>query len=145
VSLACACHTCSYLRLKSSCEKPADVIRRVTQSMADLYAAILEAYCPTEIFRNVLICAIFRALIRSIIYEQPTKYTSMFVMYFIHNFLTNMFRPVFRPSSGRYYYKNTKVQMWLVVYNNFNYNYNNFNCYRVTATQLTTFAVFLFF
>jgi hypothetical protein len=44
------------------------------------------------------------------------KRISIFMTYFIHNVLTNMFRPVFRPSSGWcYYYKNTNVQMCLVV------------------------------
>ena len=32
---------------------------------------------------------------------------------FVHYILSNMFRPLLRPSSGWYYYKNTKVQMWL--------------------------------
>jgi hypothetical protein len=38
----------------------------------------------------------------------------MFMIYLIHNFL-NIFRPLLRPSSEWYYYKNTKVQMWLAV------------------------------
>ena len=37
-------------------------------------------------------------------------------VYFVHSILTNMFRPLLRPYSGwRYYYKNKKVQMWLLV------------------------------
>jgi len=39
----------------------------------------------------------------------------MFMMYFIPYILTNMFRPPLRLSSRWYYYKNTKVQMWLAV------------------------------
>jgi len=34
---------------------------------------------------------------------------------FIHNFPTKMFRQLLRPSSGWYYYKNTKVHILLVV------------------------------
>jgi len=40
----------------------------------------------------------------------------MCVIYFIHYILNNRFRPLLLPSSGWcYYYKNTIVQMWLVV------------------------------
>jgi len=49
--------------------------------------------------------------------------TTMFVMYFIHNFLINMFRSLLRPSSGWcYFYKNTKVHLWLVVSPSFHNN-----------------------
>ena len=37
-----------------------------------------------RIYRNILMCSIFRAFIRSIIYTEPTKYTTMLMMYFIH-------------------------------------------------------------
>jgi hypothetical protein len=58
----------------------------------------------------VLIRSIFRALIRSILYEQPTKCTSIYTMYLNHTFVTSMFRPLLRPSSWWNYYTNTKVQ-----------------------------------
>ena len=37
-----------------------------------------------HIYRIILICSIFCALIRSIIYTEPAKYTTMLMMYFIH-------------------------------------------------------------
>ena len=59
----------------------------------------------------ILMCSVFRAWIRSKLYKQPTKYTSIFLMYFIRNALTNMFRPAYRPSSGLcYYYKNSNIR-----------------------------------
>ena len=54
---------------------------------------------------------------------------------FINTFLTNMFRPLLRPSSGRrFYYKNTKVQMWLVhsgekIVNQIHYKYCSVFCW----------------
>jgi hypothetical protein len=62
----CTPHICSYLRWTPPCANPAEVTRRVTQSVADLYAAVLRAFSPTEIFRNVM-CAILRPLIRCVI------------------------------------------------------------------------------
>ena len=72
--------------------------------------------CAERSNRRILwTCSIIFVLILSIVYNQPTKCTKMFMMYFIYTFLANMFRPLLLPSSGWYYYKNTKVQMWLVV------------------------------
>ena len=50
-----------------------------------------------------LICSISCALLRSTIYKQPTKCTSMFMMYFIHYVLTNMFLLLLQPSLRWYY------------------------------------------
>jgi len=68
----------------------------------------------------LLTCSTVLVLIRSVVYKQPTNCTAVFMVYFNlycnHTFLTNMFRPLLLLSSGLcYYYKNTKVQMYLVV------------------------------
>jgi hypothetical protein len=53
----------------------------------------------------------------------------MFMMHFIHNDFIYILWPLLRSSSGRcYYYKTTKVQMWLALspsfHNNKNYNFS---------------------
>jgi hypothetical protein len=55
------------------------------------------------------ICSTFRSLIRTIIRKWPTQCTTL-LMYFNHTFLTNMFRSLVRSSSGRNYYKNTRLE-----------------------------------
>ena len=73
---------------------------------------------------------------RSIIYIYITKkYTLMIMMYFIHNVFTNMFRPMWRPSSGWYYYKNTKVHLITFVPS---YSFNNIISMKIAVTAAET-------
>jgi len=58
----------------------------------------------------IIVCSLFRALFRPLIWKWPTKCTLVFMMYFNHTFLTNMFWLLLWPSSGWNYYMNTKVQ-----------------------------------